>query len=454
MVDAAQANERSGRVRAHVVFALAALVFLAAIGVVWRLVIAAPGAPVTLTVGAGAPGSDSHTLMRELADVLERHSSSVRLDVSVAGGSSDAVARLNRRAIDLAVIRADQAVSADMRVVATLFDDYFQFIVDDRLKAHEVPDLAGLRIAIPEFGTIANLSFFSVVDHYDLPVERIRWVPTPFAEARKGLLEGRYDGLFTVSSLRDPLLVRLFEDAQLKRKGLRYLAIRQAAAMELKRPFLNVGVIPEGAFNGAGATPAFATPTATIERLLVTRADVDAEAIRELVSVLFDHRLDLAMRFPLAAQTRAPDARAGMSISLHEGAQSYYDREKPGFIESNTELIGLVLTVAAMLVSALAAMRSRFASKQKNRADRYNRQLLDLDRRIETAATATDLDEIRREHAAILHGVVVALDTDEITEEGFQSFALLWQSLRDRIAARADELKRSANRRRTVIAER
>lgn len=439
-----QSNAHSRRSRLWRWFALASLAVVAGAFALWRLAFAAPEDPVVLTVGSGPFGSDSYALMREASDVVERHSSTIRLAVRPTRDSSESISLLNQGKIDLAAIRADTPVAADVRLVALLFEDYFQFLVDDRLKAYDVPDLVGLRIAVPQYGTDANRSFFAIADHYDLPVEKIRWMPVSFAEARRGLMAGRYDGIFTVRSLRDPELVRLFDDAQLKRKGLRYLPVRQAAAIELKRPFLGTGTIPEGAFNGAGAVPTFDTPTSTIDRILVTRAEVSEEAIRELTSILFDHRLDIAIRFPLAAQMRQPDEEDGMSVALHDGAAAYYNREKPGFIETYAEPMGVGLTVLAMLGSALAAMRSRFSSSQKNRADRYNHQLLDLDRRTEEAADGATLDAIRQEHTAVLHTVVVALDTDEIAEEGFQSFALLWQSVRDRIGEKRARLEAAA----------
>ena len=40
----------------------------------------------------------------------------------------------------------------------------------------------------------------------------------------------------------------------------------------------------------------------------------------------------------------------------------------------------------------------------------------------------------------MLETVVVALDTDEVTDEGFQSFSLLWDAVRETINDRLDDL--------------
>jgi uncharacterized protein len=387
--------------------------------------------PVELVVGAGPRSSDSYALMREVADVVNRGSKTIRLSVRETRDPSQSVSLLNHHDVSLAVIRADTPLVSDIQMVSLLYPDYFQMIVAGDAPAYDFRGIEGLRIAVPEFGTDALRSFFTVADHYDLKFENISWKTMPFEQARKGLISGLYDGIFTVRSLRDPSLVALFEDAQLRGKTLRYLPILQAEAMALKRPFLRPGRIPLGTFAGVTSVPSSDTPTAVVDRILVARADAPTEAVRELTAFLFDHRLDLIIRFPLAAAIRQPEIGQGLTTVLHTGARAYYDREKPGFVQAHSNELALGATLAAMLGSALVALRARFSKKQKNRADKYNHQLLALSDRIAAASARTEIEAIRGEHNQILRAIVVALDTDEITDEGFQSFSLLWESVRE-----------------------
>lgn len=399
---------------------------------------------VNLRVGTGPIGSDSHVLMLEAAEVVRRHSDDLRLQVISTRDPSENISLLNTGKIDAAVIRADTPVVSDVRIIANLYSDFFHLIVDGNSAAFEVEDVTGLRIAIPEFGTDAFRSFWVIADHYDLPIDRFDWTATDFNSAREGLINGRFEALFTVRSLRDRALLLLFEDAQLKSKQLRYLPVRQAEAISLKRPFLGSGTIPAGAMSGAAPVPARATPTGTVERLLVTRDSVSSETIRQLTEILFEHRLDLTIRFALASAISAPDDSVGLNIPLHQGAEQFYTRDQPGFLQENAEPIALMVTVFAMLVSALLALRSRLVASQKNRADKYNHQLLDLNARAADSASHGELADMRLELNRILEIVVIALDTDEVTDEGFQSFALLWESVRDTIKDRQSELARTA----------
>jgi TRAP transporter TAXI family solute receptor len=396
--------------------------------------------PIIITIATGPFGSDAHKLMREAADVVSRHSDLIRLDVRASRDSSDNIARLNRQEVDMAVIRSDTPVVSDIRVIANLFPDLFQIVVRANRPAYRINDLASVSVSIPEFGTDAFRSFWVIGDHYDLPIERFDWRAEPFAKGAERLLAGDVDALFTIRSLRDTGLIRLFEDAQLKRIALRYLPIEQADAIALKRPFLTSGIVPTGAFTGATPVPGADTPTAAVNRLLVTRADVDTEAVRELTRILFEYRLDLTIRFALASAIAAPDAEAGLSVPLHAGAEAFYNRDNPSFIQENAEPLALLVTVLTLVLSALFALRSRFVARQKNRADTYNYQLLEIQKLAHSAASSAELKKLKADLNAVLETVVVALDTDEVTDEGFQSFSLLWDAVRETINDRTLEL--------------
>jgi TRAP transporter TAXI family solute receptor len=394
----------------------------------------------TLTIASGPFRSDSHQLMREVADVVSRHSQWLEIDVIATRDSSQNTTLLNNGDVMAATIRSDTPVSSNVRLVANLFPDYFQILTRRDKPVFEVKDLIGKQVAIPRFGTDEFRSFWIIGDHYDLPINQVKWRAMGFEDATAKLMSGEIDAVFTVRSLRDRLLLNLFEDAQLKNLPLRFIAIDQAEAIALKRPFLDVGIVPKGAFQGRSPTPLNDTVTATVDRLFVTRKDIDAESIREITRILFEHRFDLTIRFSLASAIQQPDLVAGSPIALHEGAEQYYTRDEPSFIQENAEPLALMVTVLAMLVSSLIALRSRWEATQKNRMDTYNYALLDIADRARIATQHDQLKSLKDELFSHLETVVVALDTDEVTEAGFQSFSLLWESVKEVVNDRDREI--------------
>lgn len=417
-------------------FMLLAAAF-AAVG--WHYFLAPPPI-VKLRVAAGPYRSDSFEMMREIADVVARHSDRIRIEVVAARDSSRNIAHLNEREVELATIRSDTPAVADVRIVAGLFPDYFQLIARGGAFIAGIADLEGKRVAIPRHGTDEFRSFWVIGDHYDLSLTKVAWRAMTAEDAIVALIGNEVDAIFTVRSLRDRLLIGLFEDAQLKSLPLDLVEIDQAQAIAVKRPFLSAGAIPRGALSGFGPAPSRNIQTATVNRILVSRADVDEAAIAELTRILFEHRLDLTVRFPLASAIGRPDLSEGLSVPLHAGAARYYNRDDPGFLRRNSEPIALLLTLAAMAGSGLLALRSRFMRGQKNRMDQYNYALLDLAARARGAPARADVAAMRDEMYVVLERVVRALDADEVTGEGFQSFSLLHEAVRRILDARHAEL--------------
>lgn len=447
--------------------------------------------PTRLAVAAGPVGSDGYELMREVAEVVERHSDKLRLDVVASADSSGNVtlllaepgaARSNvdpetearRRLyaervaegsglseaerqrlddptpgrmkgpgrVDLGTLHADTPAAASIQLVARLFTDYYLLIARADAGITGLRDLRGKRLALPPTGTDELRSFFALVDHYRLDPLAFSWRGVTMPEAIRLMTSRQVDAVFTVRSVRDRSVAKLIEEMTLTRAGrLVLVPIDQTEAVALKRPFLRAATIVKGAFDGETELPAVATPTPAMDRYLVARDDTDVEALRELTRVLFEHRLDLTARVPLADEIADPRSlKSGLVLPLHPGAERYYLRDEPGFFESNADVIGLYLSIGGVLVSAGLALRSRFAEAAKNRADSYNYDLLALAEKAREASDGGEVAVLRDELDDVLKRIVVALDKDEITEEGFQSFALVYQSVRERLQDRAREL--------------
>lgn len=401
--------------------------------------------PTVLKIASGPYRSDSFELMSEVADVVARNSDTIRIEVINSRDSSANISLLNRGDVDLATIRADTPVVKDVRMVANLFPDYFQLIARGNSPVFRPKDLVKKRVALAEFGTDEFRSFWAIADHYNLPIREINWKTMTLEKATAALLAGEMDAILMVRSLRDRIVLNLFEDAALKNLPLRYVSINQAESMTIKRPFLDVGTIPQGALLGDGPIPVQNATTVTVDRVLVTRDDVNEEAVRELTRILFEHRLDLTIRFALANAIERPSIDEGLSIPLHDGAEQFYTRDEPTFVQENAEPLALLVAVIAMVSSILLTLRSRFISTQKNRMDTYNYVLLDIAERSKQSDSVGEIKELQIELYNMLEQVVRALDTDDVTEEGFQSFSLLWEAVREMLKDRLQGLDQAGN---------
>jgi uncharacterized protein len=439
-----EANSAStaGRIRLLALLIGGAALIAALVIAVWLAL--QPEPTVTVRIAAGPEGSDAHEVLEEIAEVAKRHNKPVIADLLPTVDSSQSIAMLNEGKADLAIIRGDTPVSSDVRIVASLFSDHFMMIVRRDASIRTFNDLIGKKISLPPAGSDGFKSFFAIIGHYDVPTEKLNWLAIPLNEARRKLLRGEIDGVFTVRSLRDPIIMRLFDDAELSDTSLDVLPVSQVAAIALKRPLLEASEIAVGALSGEMPAPSISVPSLAVNRILVARSDADPVAVRALTEVMFENRLDLTLRLPLAAAITAPDQTQGLTIPLHEGAAAYFNKDAPNFIEANSNSIGLMLTVAAMVVSGFLAVRSWFLARQKNLGDVFNRRLTALNQRALSAVSGAELAEIKTELAEMLEQIVAALDTDDVTAEGFDTFSRIHEAVSATVRDQEFTLSRSA----------
>lgn len=96
-------------------------------------------------------------------------------------------------------------------------------------------------------------------------------------------------------------------------------------------------------------------------------------------------------------------------------------------MNENAEVIALLMSIATLIGSGLWSLRSHFSDKQKNRADKYNLEIVTLTETARQTDKLEDLENLRQELFRIFREVVQDLDEDRISPESFQSFAFSWQ---------------------------
>ena len=168
-------------------------------------------------------------------------------------------------------------------------------------------------------------------------------------------------------------------------------------------------------------------PVVAVSALLVANKDVDPEVIRSITRVLYEHRNELISLNPRTAAIESPDISRNLGFPLHDGASAYYNQDEPGFFVEYAEPMGLLLSVSILLASSIWQVRLWLVGRQKNRADAYNLEILDLIEQVDRAQSLDELQDLRQKLFSILKKVVVDLDIDRISPESFQSFTFPWE---------------------------
>ncbi len=391
----------------------------------------------TVSLAAGSPGSESYQLASALRDVMRLLG---RIDIRLVetAGSADSMTLMEEGHADLILTQADTKPGRSARLVARMFPEQFQLVASSASAISGVADLKGRRVGLAPAGSGQNASFWEVARHYGLATHDLEVIEAKDSEIDAQFLRGEIDAAFRVRPPRNPAVQRLIREG----RGI-LIAIDQGEAITLEQFALECSTIPKGAYQGEPPVPAEDLPTLSAPRLLLADVRTDPASVRELTAALFELRHALVDRMPLASYIAAPSPEQPSVVALHEGARRYYDREKPGFLQANADVLALVLTVVLGVASWLWSLKRSLERARRNRADEHNLELTALMRQAVEATTQQQIQDVRRRLVAIFEQVVRELDQGRLEAESLQSFALVWNAAshaaRDRESALAAE---------------
>lgn len=110
----------------------------------------------------------------------------------------------------------------------------------------------------------------------------------------------------------------------------------------------------------------------------MTNSLLDDNIVFDLSAYLFQHNLDL-MRHDIMYQSMNESFDvSSLLYPLHRGKVAYISRDNSSFIERNSELLALGVTLFTIFYGAFQTIKSRIERKEKVRIDRYFLEFLDI----------------------------------------------------------------------------
>ena len=391
-----------------------------------------------LQVATGAKDGDYYAFAQALKSLVERHNTNVRLEVFESEGSVQNFEWLESDTTQLAIVQSGTPTKPSGRTLAYLFPEVVHLIVRNGTGIRGLADLRGKRVALMPQGSGSYLLFEAIRGHFGLEPNNFTALPMPSKKAYAALLAGEVDAVFRVISRGNPATAKLLATGKASLVG-----IDQVESLRLTVPYLEPSFLPKGTYDGAQPIPPSDIPVAGVRAVLLARSDVPDEAIQAITRTLFDFRSELVQSYPRAAQIQLPGKLDTIGLPFHPGATAYYDQKKPGFLERYTDQIGLFFSLLLAGGSGLLQLRTWLLNRRKNRADEYNLELLSILELLEGNLKRDDLETARTRLLEVLKRVVGALDTDQITPEGFQSFSFTWEAAMAQVRHREAMLSRT-----------
>ncbi len=408
------------------------------ITIVWLLAITAfmlwwgSARTVRITVAGGPAGSETLELTHAIARALNAEELGFTLQVFETGGSAENLRLLEQRRIDVGTIQADTPASDGVLGLTTLYTDAYHLIARDEVGIDSFADLPGRRIAVPPSTSGQYNSFWFLARHYGIDPEEVNALPMAEEAANFAMEQGQVDAVFRVRAPGNDAIRELIGD-----KRLHLVAVEQSEALALKQPAIAPGVIPLGSYRGSPALPVTDLPTAVVNRLLVVRSDMGQPLVYALTRAIYEHRSEILESSNLAGVIAPLPDDADSVITAHPGARSYFDREKPGFMQQNARLVSALLYILAIGSSALLALRTYWVRSRRMRMHGFNRRLMEIAGSARSEANMERLLACQHQLMDILDEVGGDLESERVSQEEFEHFSFTWQAVdalvRDRL---------------------
>ena len=205
----------------------------------------------------------------------------------------------------------------------------------------------------------------------------------------------------------------LAPDALARLEGFRIYGLDDPAALmhgsvaegvALRYPYLRPFILPAQLYPGLGGEAALSL---AVSNVLVARDELDSRIVYQLAMGVDQLGPRIAAAYPLAGLPQLDGETHARSMSLHGGAQRYRDRDLPGFLERNAEVLGLGATLIIATGSVLVAWQRHRRQSRKDTLDRYYQRLLDLrenlaDIGMENSAIALEVRNTQAEVMALV----------------------------------------------------
>lgn len=376
-----------------------------------------------LTISTGPKSGRAYAFAEALAVVVSESEPQIRINIIESAGSVESMEWLQSGKLDLAIGQTDADAGSQIRTVSYLYPELFHLAVRVDSGIASPSDLKGKRVATPPEGSGSYNSFKYVMSHYGLQDSDVTIVPLKADEINPAFLRGDVDAVFRNLPLGETMTRELLSTGQAQ-----LIPFDQLDAMRVPKPYMIGITIPKGTYRAANpAVPEEDMLTIGVQNVLFANADIPDHVARSITRVLYEHQNALVQLNQQAAFISSPlDYENAIGPSLHPGAQAYFDREKPNFIEKYSDEVSFLFMVAPLFGSIYLAIKSRMEAEQKKQINIYQQELIGLLKEEIEARDIQNLQEIESQLVTLLARVMNDLDEGTFGLDEMQTFSFGW----------------------------
>ncbi|NLJ46792.1 MAG: TAXI family TRAP transporter solute-binding subunit [Treponema sp.] len=206
---------------------------------------------------------------------------------------------------------------ADIRGLATLYNETCQVITLADKGITKISDLRGKRVAVGAAGSGAEANARQILEAAGLSYSDLTAQYLSFAEAANNLKDGNIDAAFVTAGFPTAAV----QDIAASRKvALVNISPEIISAITKKYPYYTPTTIPAGTYTGVDAP----ISTVAVKAMLAVRADLDPTVAYLMVKTMYANTERLKAAHKVGSQITVDTGKAGMPLTLHPGADKFF----------------------------------------------------------------------------------------------------------------------------------
>lgn len=398
--------------------------------------------PQLMRVAIPAGDAFDVRLFGAAAEALRGQGAPVRFELVAAADADAALAALDGRKVDLAVVRSDDITRGSQQTVLILRREAVVIVAPKSGKVQKTADLAGATIGVVRESPKDSRLLGAVLDYYGLDKARLKAVPLREGEIAPALQQRKVDAVIVLGPLTSkPVTEAIAEAARGVRGPLQFVDIEEADAIARRAPALEQIEIEQGTFGGRPPRPAESLNTIGYSMRLVAHEAKHADTIADLTRALLNIRQNLNAVLPGANLMEAPDTEEISALVVHPGVKAFVGGEQKTFMDRYGDWIFLGLFAGSGVGSLAAGLMSWFG--QRHRMDAAA-SLMRLDRLLEAVRetrTLRELDGLEGEIDETVRRTLANAAQGYLDQTGIAAFGIAVAEARARIGAQRQALK-------------
>jgi len=286
-----------------------------------------------INIATGGTAGVYYPLGGAIAEILNKNVPGVNATAQSTGASVANINMLKDSKVELAMVQNDTAYYAfkgtemfkdkqvaNVRGMATLYNETIQIIVMADSSIKTIQDLKGKKVAVGSIGSGTEANARQILETYGITYNDLKPQYLSFGEAASGLKDGNVDVAFVTAGAPTAAI----QDIAFQNK-VRLISIEadKADALIKKYPFYAKQLVPANTYPGQTTELA----TVAVKAMLVVPENLDVDTVYKMTKAIYANTDRLKAAHKLGEGITKASALEGMPIPLHPGAEKFFNEK-------------------------------------------------------------------------------------------------------------------------------